>query len=184
MSQPCRELARGSTEMARNRSRPDGLEASGAGGAAASLELLYRQHSGWLLRAIRQRFGRDQADDLVQETYLRATAYQGKPVENPRALLLRIATRAAIDSGRRAAVRPQLVGGDEHEHGSADVQAEALALKQIILGLPPDLRDVFVLSRFGGMTYEEIAAQCGISVKTVEWRMSKALRLCAATLTK
>jgi RNA polymerase sigma-70 factor (ECF subfamily) len=76
-----------------------------------SLELLYRQHFHWLVRMIRVRFGADGAEDVVQETYLRATSIQalGK-VQSPRALLMRIATNVAIDQRRRAAVRPIVWG--------------------------------------------------------------------------
>ena len=52
-----------------------------------------------------------------------------------------------------------------------------MLLRQIVSALPPPLRDVFVLSRFAGMTNQDIATACGLSVKTVEWRMTKALAL-------
>lgn len=60
------------------------------------------------------------------------------------------------------------------------IQADEVFARQIILGLPQPLRDVFVLSRFGGLTNEQIAEQLGIRPKTVEWRMTKALAHCAA----
>ena len=150
--------------------------------AEASLELLYRSHYGWLLRQVRRRFGRDLAEDLVQETYLRASSYQGQVVRNPRALLLQIATRAAIDRERRGTVRAPWHDLSEDQARSEAEQASALALKQVILSLPRHLQEVFLLSRFAGLTYEEIAAHLGISVKTVEWRMTKALKICAAQL--
>lgn len=160
---------------------PDGV-AEQTSTARASLTLLYRHHYSWLLHQVRKRFGPDQAEDLVQETYLRASTYQGREIRNPRALLIQIATRAAIDRGRRAQVRAPFAGEPvEDLHVAAD-QAEALALKQTVLGLPISLREVFLLSRFGGLSYEEISERCGISVKTVEWRMSKALRICAKSL--
>lgn len=147
-----------------------------------SLELLYRRHFAWLLRQVRKRFGRDLAEDLVQETYIRAAAYQGREVRNPRGLLLQIATRTAIDWERRRAVRAPISVSHEAEAVTVAEQVEALSLKQVILALPPHLKQVFLLSRVAGLTYEEIAAHCGISVKTVEWRMTKAIKLCAAVL--
>ncbi|HVI31609.1 RNA polymerase sigma factor [Phenylobacterium sp.] len=149
-----------------------------------SLELLYRRHFNWLMRAVRHRFGRDQAEDLVQETYARVAASQGVAVRNPKAFLMQVATRVAIDQERRRAVRSNV---SMTSCGTPDVvdeaaQAELLLLKQVILGLPVQLRETFLLSRGAGLTYEEIAAREGVALKTIEWRMSKALKLCAKAL--
>ena len=42
--------------------------------------------------------------------------------------------------------------------------------------LPPKTREVFLLSRQGGLTYKEIAEELNISVKTVEVQMSRAIK--------
>jgi RNA polymerase sigma factor (sigma-70 family) len=61
-------------------------------------------------------------------------------------------------------------------------QIQAVFLRQIVLALSPKLRDVFVLNHIRGFTYREIASLLGISVKTVEKRMSQALAQCAAAM--
>ncbi|NML21502.1 RNA polymerase sigma-70 factor [Pseudoflavitalea sp. G-6-1-2] len=50
-------------------------------------------------------------------------------------------------------------------------------LKSALDKLPPKCREVFVLSRMGKLTYQEIADSQGISVKTVENQMGKALKI-------
>lgn len=52
-----------------------------------------------------------------------------------------------------------------------------VALRRAIEGLPERCREVFVLSRTHGLKYSEIAQTLGISVKTVEAQMGKALRV-------
>lgn len=51
------------------------------------------------------------------------------------------------------------------------------AMRQAVADLPADVRETFLLSRVDGLTYAEIAAAVGMSVKTVEARMGRALRL-------
>jgi RNA polymerase sigma-70 factor (ECF subfamily) len=163
--------------------------ASLAPDTAASLETLYRRYSDWLARLLALRFRSSpvEIDDLVQETYIRASRYAPEAsARHPKALLMRIAVNLARDHMRRNVVRGGLaVDASEVPEAEAacDPEQEYLfALKEAVLRLPPLYRDVFVLSRFTGLTYEEIAAHSGISVKTVEWRMSKALAMCAAWL--
>lgn len=155
---------------------------------ATSLESLYRQYSGWLgkMLSVRLRSTAIEVDDIVQETYLRVSRYEPDQANrHPKALLMRIAVNLARDHMRRNVVRGGLAPAEEHDLDSVGVQADQhqlLQLKQIVLDLPPIYRDVFVLSRFTGLTYEEIASHVGISVKTVEWRMSRALAMCMAGL--
>jgi RNA polymerase sigma-70 factor (ECF subfamily) len=150
--------------------------------APLSVARIYREHRTWLIAFLRHRFGAADAEDLAQETYARAVS-AGVELRNPKAFLARVALNAARDQARRRAARPLLVAeGELLVVPDPASQAEALQLKQVILALPPKLQEVFLLSRFGGLTYEEIAHRCGISVKTVEARMTKALAMCTALM--
>ncbi|KRB51991.1 MAG: sigma-70 family RNA polymerase sigma factor [Pseudomonadota bacterium] len=150
------------------------------------LTQLYRRYAGWLKRVVRKRFAAEDADDIVQETYLRISRLADENVViHPKALLLKVARNTAIDRARRAgrgALALRLDCIEERELSLHSHQAEDLLLKQIILTMPLAYRDVFVLSRFSGLTYQEIAVRLGLSVKTVEWRMSKALGHCGRKL--
>jgi len=50
-------------------------------------------------------------------------------------------------------------------------------MRQAVADLPEEVRETFLLSRVDGLTYSEIASAVGMSVKTVEARMGRALRL-------
>lgn len=160
-----------------------GVEAPGI-----PLDRLYREYAGWLGRMLSARFRTTavEVDDLVQETYARASRYAPEQAgRHPKALLMRIAVNLARDHMRRNVVRGGLDGADREEAEQVAVasdQHQVALLKETILSLPPIYRDVFVLNRFTGLTYEEIASHVGISVKTVEWRMSKALAMCVERL--
>jgi RNA polymerase sigma-70 factor (ECF subfamily) len=153
------------------------------------LERHYRAHAGWLGRTLRFRFGAgaEEAEDLVQESYLRMARYaDGDHDRRPRALLLAIARNLLRDHRRSAAWRHGAQVQRALEPGEIlpvePDQAEQLLLKQIILGMPALYRDVFLLSRFSAMSYTDIARHLGLSVKTVEWRMTKALEHCSVQL--
>lgn len=64
------------------------------------------------------------------------------------------------------------------EHAAARVELGELEtqLKQALDALPNQCRAIFQLSRFGGLKYREIAEQLGLSVKTVEAQVGKALK--------
>lgn len=157
------------------------------GHASDEISCIFHRHSGWLRRRLCRLYGADRAEELTQEAFLRATHYAGSSasIEKPQALLLRIARNAAVDGYRRSprgsAVALDEVMGHPPLVWSAE-QEQLVLLKQVVLSMPPPLRDVFVLNRFAGMTYAEIARRLGISQKTVEWRMSKALAHCTRAL--
>ncbi len=150
-------------------------------GDTEGLNRLYRGYADWLASRLSRRVGPADAADLVQETYLRIAPGDPGAIRHPKAFLLRVAMNLLRDKARRdkrrLAVHEELARGNGKVH-----QPEIVLLKQVILSMPRLYRDAFVLSRFGGMTYDEIATLQGVSVRTVEWRISKALDHCARQL--
>jgi len=66
-----------------------------------------------------------------------------------------------------------IVGGDLVAASEArDILAR---LEQIMAELAPRTREIFLAHRFDGFTYTEIAARTGLSVKTVEKHMTRAI---------
>jgi RNA polymerase sigma-70 factor (ECF subfamily) len=148
-----------------------------------NLGTFQRHHGTWLIALLRRRFTSQDAEDLAQDAYVRALDGSVQ-VRNPRAFLAQVARRSAIDQARQDAAESTAV--TEHlrrENLSVHAdETDALALKQAVLALPPKLREVFLLSRFVGLTYAEIANRCGVSVDTVKERLTKAQTMCSALM--
>jgi len=78
------------------------------------------------------------------------------------------------ETGTLTAYYPEEPAGEEKD--------ERLLLEQAISQLPPKCKEVFLLSRFGKLSYKEIATTLDISPKTVENQLGKALKLLRAFL--
>lgn len=127
------------------------------------------------------------AEDLCQETYLRIVNYpKAESVENPRAFCFHIANNLALDHLRKRAYHDKFTSGEiDHETTASPAQEPALAvhaikqlerLELLIKELPPIRRQVFLLSRVEGLNYKAIALKLGISERTVENHVYKALK--------
>jgi RNA polymerase sigma-70 factor (ECF subfamily) len=66
-------------------------------------------------------------------------------------------------------------GASGTDHGLERKELEK-AIEKSLASLEEPLREVFILSRYHEMKYSEIATMLGISVKTVEARLSRALQ--------
>lgn len=159
-------------------SKVDPMTSDGGGG----LERLYRRYAVWLDRRLRARVGSEAAADVVQETYLRIAPHAAGDIRHPKAFLMQVALNLIRDSSRTAARRDRAFERYEAPQSETASQFDQVLFTQIIKAMPQLYRDVFVLSRFEGMTYSEIAQSLGVSVKTVEWRMARALEYCASRL--
>lgn len=139
------------------------------------------------LRRYVQRLGRskESSEDIVQEAFLR-TYEQSQQVETPRAFLFSAARNLAIDASRRDQVRKAkpLEDSDLPGNGflSESLESKALSeertrlLKDAIDRLSPKRRAAFTLRVLYGYSHREIAAQLGMSPKTVENHIVRALR--------
>ena len=130
------------------------------------------------------------AEDLVQETFLRA--YRGfdrfEPGTNIRAWLFTILHRVRTDAFRRAGRSPQTV--EMTDDGPAvPAPQEALAsgvedIERALLGLPEAFRTAVVLRDVEELTYDEIARALSIPIGTVMSRIHRGRALLRAALTK
>lgn len=66
---------------------------------------------------------------------------------------------------------------DDNSHEKVELSELTEVINQAVESLPERCRLVFSLSRFESMSYKEIAEQLGISMKTVENQISKALKI-------
>ncbi|MGN9764821.1 sigma-70 family RNA polymerase sigma factor [Micromonospora sp. SD12] len=120
-----------------------------------------------------------EADDLTQETFLRAVrslpSYAGR--SSTRTWLLAIARRVAADHVRTLTSRPRTVpmpdGYDAPDpaHSGFDRQ---VVLERLVAALPRDRREAFVATQVLGLSYAEAAEVCGCPVGTIRSRVARA----------
>ena len=136
---------------------------------------------------------REEAEDLMQETYARAfrswRSYQ--PGTNLRAWLLRILTNLNIDRGRRVQRSPDMQPLEEgdyflynklEEAGETDEERVDRRLSQddavaALSEVPHDFRDVLVLVDIGDFSYADAAQILDIPIGTVMSRLHRGRRI-------
>lgn len=137
--------------------------------------------------------GRDAADDLFQETWLRvlkaAPRYEARGLAG--AWIMRIARGAALNDIEKRGPSSRFSGEDAAERLPDPAPTPAIAFEKAALKerveaalatLPPEQREVFLLKEVGGLAYREIAEELGIPLGTALSRMNYALKKLRATL--
>lgn len=135
------------------------------------------------------------AADLAQEALLRLLAYRDTPdIHSYKLLLYRIAHNVVLEHWRtryrrHASRHVPLEGGEPLAAAGTAVDQLVHARRTLqylhthtLPALPPKCRQAFMLNRFDGLTYPEVAAVMGISVKMVEKHISRALAACRAAV--
>lgn len=137
---------------------------------------------------------RDEAKDVVQETFINVWARRSAwtPSGSVSSYLFQIAQNLALNERRRRRNQkgwteregPALVSRDSPDTPAETYDATLLrrAAEEAIESLPPRRREIFILARFHGLSYREIADSMGISRQTVANQMSAALSELRRTL--
>jgi len=145
--------------------------------------------------ALRMTGDEDDADDLVQETFLKAFRFFDKFEKgtNCKAWLFRILKNSFINDYRKTTKEPNKVDYDDIQNFYENIKADEVEtqhyeedafsnllddeISKAISELPEDFRTVVILSDIEGFTYEEIADFVDIPVGTVRSRLHRARKM-------
>jgi RNA polymerase sigma-70 factor, ECF subfamily len=157
-----------------------------ARGDSAALALLYDRYSGSMLALAQRIVGRGaEAEDVIHDVFLEAWRHAAD-YDQARGsvkswLLLRTRSRS-LDVQKSARVSKQASGLDDAwlaELGdpSRDTTAGAdrARVRQVLVALPPEQREVLLLGYFEGLSSSEIAERIGAPLGTVKSRVAAAL---------
>lgn len=132
------------------------------------------------------------AEDIVQEIYLKLSAMGDVVIENPAAYLYRLGTNVMLDrmrARRRADARDDAYhqtftagpsGEDTHDAPSPERAIDARRrldkVMAAVAAMPPQCRRVFLMHKIEGLSYAEVAGALGVSKSAVEKHMITALK--------
>jgi RNA polymerase sigma factor (sigma-70 family) len=161
----------------------------GAGELAKLAVLFERYHRALFRYFVSMNRDRELAEDLVQDVLFRILRYRASydPEKPFTAWMYQIARRANLDriNSRRAEVvgieefterRPEPASAAPGPEERAARGQNLALLRRALEQLPPDKREILVLSRFEELKHEEIAAVLGCEVATVKVRVYRAVR--------
>jgi RNA polymerase sigma-70 factor (ECF subfamily) len=144
---------------------------------------LYASHARPLMAYVQRRVGGDRqlAEDIVQETLLRAWQHAGElTVELARPWLFTVARRLIIDAERSRQARPPQTHTVSVEEAATtdelDAALDACLIADALDALTPAHREVIVEGFYRGRSTREIATRLGMPDGTVRSRMFYALR--------
>jgi RNA polymerase sigma factor (sigma-70 family) len=132
---------------------------------------------------------REDVEDMVQETFLRAyESERTQKIRLPKAFLFRIARNLALSEIARKSNLLTICMGDLDDlevmdsrispEADLEIDRQIDALCRIAESLPPQCRRVLVMRKVLGFSHQEIARRMNISARTVEKHLTKALQRC------
>jgi RNA polymerase sigma-70 factor (ECF subfamily) len=123
---------------------------------------------------------RDQADDLVNDTIVRAIAASNQftPGTNFRAWVFTILRNLFYNQGRRGRARfssiDEVFVDEPAEMATQEASLEFCDFRRAFWQLPEHHREALILVGASGMNYEDAAKVCGCQVGTMKSRVSRA----------
>ncbi len=156
---------------------------------AASALIRATQRDVW--RFLLYLVGHTEAEDLTQETFVRAlrTVHRFNARSTGRTWLLAIARHVAADHFRAAAARPRIAADQDWQRAAEEAAArhlpgtdDSVAINEAVRSLPRDRRDAFVLTQVLGLGYAEAAEVCDCPVGTIRSRVARARQELVAAL--
>lgn len=153
-------------------------------GERTDIDALYRDQRPQLIRFFARRAAAEDVSDLVQEVFRRLLGTASAThlrIDNPEAYLRRVADNVLRDQARKPSHRATHVewqddaipGPDPHRQ--LESRDSVARIDEAMQRLKPKTREIFMLHRLDGLSYAEIAAIKGLSVKGVEKQIGKAL---------
>jgi RNA polymerase sigma-70 factor, ECF subfamily len=161
-----------------------GLALAAAAGDRGALTTFVRATQRDVYRFLVHLCDLDEAEDLTQETYLRALralpGFAGR--SGARTWLLSIARRVAADQIRRKMISPRTTWVQDWEAALATAGPARLrsgwengvVLRQMVAGLEPGRREAFVLTQMLGLSYAAAAEVCCCPIGTIRSRVARA----------
>jgi RNA polymerase sigma-70 factor (ECF subfamily) len=160
----------------------------------AEIDALFRVHynalCGFVFRYVRSH---ETAEELVQDTFFRLWAQRKREgrIESEKAYLFTIARNSALNYIRRSQMEARWQATEITRDSRPAVADDDLAhdeleavLRRAIEHLPKRCRLIYTMSRQQELTYVEIARVLGLSVKTVETQMGRALKALRGTVSR
>lgn len=152
----------------------------------AGFEALFRLHYFSLCRyAFSLLNDADEAEEVVQEAMFRIWENRHKIEISTswQAYLFRAIRNQSLNHIRRKKIHLNYVDASEHRHEElSDDTSDMVSVNELqrrireaVASLPPERQRIFIMSRYEGLKYREIADELGISVKTVENQLGRAL---------
>ena len=165
-------------------------------GDERALEAIFRAHYAPMCGLVRRYVhAPDIAEELVQDVFFKLWDRREAlgDIDALRTYLFRAARNTALNHLRRLKLEQaweaeEAAGGERLSAGATDDEAAGREVGEAVAAaigrLPGRCREIFLMSREGGLTYGEIAAALGLSIKTVETQMGRALKSLRASLAR